>query len=296
MSWQVLTAVSPREQVDLLSLALEQLGALAVTLEDGEDRPILEPGPGMTPLWPTVRLSALFDADTERAPVTAALARLDTLPRPDQLHWQTLADQDWTRVWLERFEPMHFGHDLWVVPGGQEAPGGTVIRLDPGLAFGTGTHPTTALCLEWLAAHPPRHQAVLDYGCGSGILAVAAALLGAGPVLAVDHDPQALIATGDNARRNGVSGRITASAPGDDDDWSARTMPLILANILAAPLVSLAPRLTACCEAGGSLILAGLLSAQADEVLAAYADGFDFSAADAVAERDGWVRLWGRRR
>jgi ribosomal protein L11 methyltransferase len=270
--------------------ALFDLGALAVTLEDAADDPVLEPAPGQTPLWPTVRLKALFPEDADRAWLAESLAR--RVPSRPEVQFELVVDRAWEREWLKDFRPMRFGRRLWVCPGGMPAddPDAIRIELDPGLAFGTGTHPTTALCLEWLDGHDVAGRQVVDYGCGSGILAIAAARLGAATVHAMDIDPQALIATHDNAVRNGVRERITLAAepglePGGAD--------VLLANILAGPLVELAPRFAQAVRPGGALALSGLLADQAAAVTAAYRPWFDIATA---ATRDGWVLLAGRRR
>jgi ribosomal protein L11 methyltransferase len=265
--------------------ALFELGAVAVTLEDAADDPVLEPGPGETPLWPTVVVKALFDPHTDPASLQRALA--ESLPGTPPPRLEMLADQAWERVWLEDFRPMRFGRRLWVCPGGLPAGDADAIRieLDPGLAFGTGTHPTTALCLEWLDGQDLGGCSVVDYGCGSGILAIAAARLGAAHVLAVDIDPQALIATRDNAARNHVASALTVTG---DPTLAPRSADVLLANILAGPLVELAPRFAAALVPGGRLALSGLLPEQADAVTAAYRPWFHIGT---TTMRDGWVLL-----
>jgi ribosomal protein L11 methyltransferase len=269
--------------------ALLELGAVAVTLEDAADDPVLEPGPGETPLWPTVVVKALFDPDTNPAALERALA--EALPDGPSPRFEVLADQAWERVWLEDFRPMRFGRRLWVCPGGLPAGDADAIRieLDPGLAFGTGTHPTTALCLEWLDGQDLAGCSVVDYGCGSGILAVAAAKLGAAHVVAVDIDPQALIATRDNALRNRVAGTLTVTG---EPALAPRSADVLLANILAGPLVELAPRFAEAVVPGGRLALSGLLPGQADAVTAAYRPWFHI---ETTTTRDGWVLLSARR-
>jgi ribosomal protein L11 methyltransferase len=285
--------------------ALLAAGACAITLEDEGDDPVLEPLPGTTPLWPRVRLKALFDGATNpeellstlRAELGGELAR--SLAGAS---FETLADRAWEREWLKDFKPMRFGRRLWICPGGQqpdeaqlrgtESP--VLIELDPGLAFGTGTHPTTALCLEWLDAAPLGGKRVIDYGCGSGILAIAAARLGAAGVLAVDIDPQALLATRDNAERNGVAQLIESRLVEDGaDDSGAEPADILLANILAGPLESLAPTLAARVRPGGLLVLSGILREQAEAVATRYAPWFDIGP---VVVRDDWARLDGVRR
>jgi ribosomal protein L11 methyltransferase len=270
--------------------ALFELGAVSVTLEDAADDPVLEPAPGETPLWPTVVVKAVFGAGVDADVLTACLAQ--ALPDAPAPRFEVLPDKPWEREWLKDFKPMRFGRRLWVCPGGLPAGAADAIRieLDPGLAFGTGTHPTTALCLEWLDGQEIAGRAVVDYGCGSGILAIAAAKLGAGSVVAMDIDPQALIATHQNAERNGVSACIDVTC---NPLLTAGSADLVLANILAGPLVELAPRFAQVLRPGGHLALSGLLLEQADTVTSAYRPWFDIGTA---ANRDGWALLAGRRR
>lgn len=271
--------------------ACRKLGAIAVSLADAGDHPLLEPEPGATPLWPEVRLTALFEQSADPRHCAAVLTAVLGLP-DDAVRIEHVADRPWEREWLRDFRPMRFGGRLWVCPGGQRAPAAdaAVLELDPGLAFGTGTHATTALCLEWLDGHALAGRRVLDYGCGSGILALAALRLGAASATAFDTDPQALTATHGNARRNALADRLAVA-----ETPAAIRGPydVVLANILAGPLVSLAPVLAGHCAAGGMIVLAGLLEAQAPEVAAAYGPWFDIAAA---ARRDGWTMLAGRRR
>lgn len=272
--------------------ALEDLGAGAVTYSDAGDSPVLEPAPGETPLWPATLVTALFDdtldVDALSAGLRAAL-ELDELPA-----WrvETLADRAWEREWLRDFRPMRFGKRLRVCPTGSvvEDPDAVVLDMDPGLAFGTGTHATTALCLEWLDAARIAERRVLDYGCGSGILAIAALLLGAREATATDIDPQALTATRANAARNDVAGRLGVVAP---DELGDTAFDVVLANILAAPLAALAPRLAGLTRGGGEIVLSGILASQADEIRAAYEPWFEI--APAVARED-WIMISGRRR
>ncbi|HEY7753399.1 MAG TPA: 50S ribosomal protein L11 methyltransferase [Steroidobacteraceae bacterium] len=267
------------------------LGATAVSLTDGGDHPVLEPAPGEMPLWPELRLLALFGQAADPRMLAAVLTAVLGLPE-SSIRIEELADRAWEREWLRDFRPMRFGRRLWVCPGGQRAPAADalVLELDPGLAFGTGTHATTALCLAWLDGLPLAGRRVLDYGCGSGILALAALKLGAAAATAFDIDPQALQATGENAKRNRLEAGLTiaagtASIHGPFD--------VVLANILAGPLVELAPALARFCAPGGAIALAGLLDAQAPEVTRAYGPWFDIEPA---ARRDGWTMLAGRRR
>ncbi|HEX9706853.1 MAG TPA: 50S ribosomal protein L11 methyltransferase [Steroidobacteraceae bacterium] len=271
--------------------ACTRLGAIALSLADAGDEPLLEPAPGATPLWHEIRLRALFPETPTPTLLAATLEVVLGLPAA-AIRIEHLADRAWEREWLRDFRPMRFGRRLWVCPAGQRpveaAP--VVLELDPGLAFGTGTHATTALCLEWLDARPLAGLAVLDYGCGSGILALAALKLGAASACAFDIDPQALLATRENAMKNGLSDRVAVAS---EAEAIAGSFDLVLANILAQPLIELAPRLAAHSRTGGALILAGLLERQSTEVAQAYRPWFDI---ETTAEREGWVLLSGRRR
>lgn len=268
--------------------ALQQLGALSVTFTDAADQPIFEPGVNETPLWQTTEVVALFEAGTDPAALTTALhyriAPLQPLLRADPLE-----DKDWVRAWMDHYQPMDFGHGLWICPSHRSPPPTATVSvmLDPGLAFGTGTHPTTAMCLRYLAAQPPHGQLVIDYGCGSGILALAAARLGARHVYAVDNDPQALLATSRNAEQNQVADRISAGLPGQLDLPPVQTL---LANILAGPLVSLAPTFARLAAPGGTIVISGILATQAPDIYAAYQH--DFTLAE-FARQEEWVCLAG---
>lgn len=285
--------------------ALEDLGALSVTLVDadadtGNERAILEPGVGQTPLWNALVLTALFPVDTDALVLLAALEAFDPGLDWTRAGFRTVQDEDWERAWLDQFKPMRFGTRTWIVPWNHELPAearaadAAVVRLDPGLAFGSGTHPTTALCLRWLDGLATQGllqgRTVLDFGCGSGILALAALKLGAAQAIGVDNDPQALIATGDNAERNGVQPRLAAYLP---DDEPAGTYPVVVANILASALDALAETLAARVAPGGRIALSGILHGQEGELLERYAAWFD----DLRTEQDGdWMRIDGVRR
>jgi ribosomal protein L11 methyltransferase len=275
--------------------ALLAAGAASITLEDAGDDPVLEPPPGSTPLWPRVRIRALFDSATESDAVLRELRSTLAAPLPE-LTFEQIADRAWEREWLKDFRPMRFGQRLWICPGGQRpqldeataAP--CLIELDPGLAFGTGTHPTTALCLEWLDSAPLQGKLVVDYGCGSGVLAIAALKLGAAAAVAIDIDPQALIATRENAARNQVAERLTVALP--DEAPPGRT-EILLANILAEPLLELAPSFAERVAPGGSVVLSGILRRQEAPVATRYAAWFDMRPA---IVRDDWALLYGLRR
>jgi ribosomal protein L11 methyltransferase len=267
--------------------ALLAAGATSITLEDAGDDPVLEPPPGATPLWPRVRIKALFDSMTPADVLRASFPNAT---------FEHIADRAWEREWLKDFHPMRFGRRLWICPGGQRpqldesAATQCLIELDPGLAFGTGTHPTTALCLEWLDGTPLDGKSVVDFGCGSGVLAIAALKLGAAAALAIDIDPQALLATRDNAARNHVSERLTVASP--DEAPSGRT-EILLANILAEPLLELVPSFAERVAPGGSVVLSGILRSQAAPIASRYAAWFDMRPATV---RDDWALLHGVRR
>jgi ribosomal protein L11 methyltransferase len=276
---------------DAAEAACFEAGALAVTWTDTRDDAILEPGPGEFRLWPAPRLTASFPADAASAALIASLGRALGVAAA-RWHVEAVADRAWEREWLADFHAMRFGDRLWVAPAHDpvDVPGAVVVRLDPGLAFGTGTHPTTALCLAWLDARLEPGMRVIDFGCGSGILAIAAVRLGAREAWAYDIDPQALVATRDNAVANDVETLVhvvttPTALPGRID--------VVMANILAGPLCELAPTMAVHVRPGGALVLAGLLASQADEVAAAHAPWFDM---DRFGEREGWVALSGRRR
>jgi len=275
--------------------ALEACGALSVTLSDAADQPLLEPGPGETPIWQQVVVTGLFDdsCDVEQASSNIVRA-LGSDADAAELKIETIEDRDWVRAWMDDFKPMRFGTRLWICPSVYQPPepDAVNIMLDPGLAFGTGTHPTTALCLRWLDAHPPAHKQVIDYGCGSGVLAIAALLLKASRVTAVDNDPQALQASHDNALRNQVTDRLDVCAPpGLDNKLSEQKVDLLIANILAGPLQELAPVLARLLKPGARLVLSGILLEQAESVKQAYADTIDWLA---MTEEQGWICLEGR--
>jgi ribosomal protein L11 methyltransferase len=259
---------------------------------DAEDQPIFEPELNTTPLWSHTHLLALFEADTDADHVLAHLRLLTDAELPEHTH-EVIEDQDWERSWMDNFNPMRFGQRLWIVPSWHAAPEPDAVNLllDPGLAFGTGTHPTTALCLEWLDGQDLAGCNVLDFGCGSGILAIAALLLGAEQAVGTDIDVQALEASRDNAGRNNVPAeKFPLYLP---EDLPQVPADVLVANILAGPLVALAPQLASLVKPGGRLALSGILAEQGDEVAAAYADTFEL---DPIANREGWVRITGRRR
>jgi ribosomal protein L11 methyltransferase len=291
MPWLQFSLDVPGEQADAVSAVIDDAGALSVTILDAADEPLLEPLPGETPLWSSTRIVALFEPGTDPQSLQQSLRGLLEMPEL-QLQVEQLDDRDWSTTWRDTFGAMRFGSRLWVCPVGED-PAQTdavVVHLDPGLAFGTGTHATTALCLQWLDAHPPAGLSVIDYGCGSGILAIAAYKLGAQDVVAVDIDPQALQATRENALRNQINARLSVMFPQDLD---AGPVDVVLANILANPLIEHAAALAGLVKQGGYLVLTGILAEQADAVMTAYRQWFDFSA---PVQREEWILLAGIRR
>ncbi len=271
-------------------------GAWSVTLSDAADNPVLEPGPGETPLWENTRITGLFSSDADLTLLEndlLATFELAGLP-PHQV--ERLADRAWEREWLKDFGPMRFGERLWISPGHGtvEQDGAVVIQLDPGLAFGTGTHATTALCLDWLDGLSLQGKTMLDYGCGSGVLAIAALKLGCRSATAMDIDPQAVIATGQNAGANDVLERLRVL---DGADEISGSFDVVVANILAGPLVQFAESITSTIAGRGMLALSGVLCEQAASVMAAYEPWIAFDE-PAFREQDGqtWSRLTGSRR
>src|SRR5882762_4171294 len=278
--------------VELVEAALSEIDACSITFVDRGDEPVLEPKPGEIRLWSDTLVRALFQESSTDAALN--LDRLATALGPhitETARVRRVENQEWERVWLSDWKSMRFGRRLWVCPTAAEPPddpNAVVVRLDPGLAFGTGTHPTTALCLQILDSLPVAGRNVIDYGCGSGILGIAALKLGAAHVWAVDLDPQALLATHDNATRNGVSSSIDVQGV----EVGLRQAYCVMANILAGPLIELAPTLPLACEPGGYLLLSGLLKTQAYEVKAAYGHAFDRVQ---VVERDDWCCIYARK-
>ncbi|MGB5347873.1 MAG: 50S ribosomal protein L11 methyltransferase [Woeseia sp.] len=276
----------PPEAVEAL---FTRFGAHAVTLSDAGDDPVLEPGVGETPLWSNTRITGLFSADADFDAMRAALSDEFSLPTAPTHRIEALADRRWEREWLKDFRPMCFGERLWVSPHDQapEVADAIVVSLDPGLAFGTGTHQTTALCLRWLDGQTLTGKRLLDFGCGSGILAIAALKLGAASATAIDIDPQAITATRSNAEQNGVAGRLSTGS-----ERPAENFDIVLANILAAPLIEYAEWLSDRLPRGGALVLSGILAHQVESVREAYSRWIQF---DATALDNGWARLSGYR-
>jgi len=290
VSWLEIRFQLPRNKLPDVEQQLEALSALSLSLEDAGDQPLLEPAPGETPIWDKVIVVALFDKNRDAHLIKAALSQLSSLQ-----HWQvnTIEDQDWERVWMDQFVPIKFGRKLWICPTWHIPPEPSAVNLmlDPGLAFGSGTHPTTALCLKWLDAHPPRNKCVVDYGCGSGVLALAALLLGADEVSGIDIDPQALKASRANAEINNISESqlrlyTAETAPDNQAD-------LLLANILSGPLIFLASKLSRLVKAEGTIVLSGILEDQSQAVVDAYKPWFDITS---IVINESWACLTGKKR
>jgi len=293
MPWLQLKFATEQAQVDEVSDYMMALGALSITYEDAEDNPILEPLPGETPLWQALIVTALFDATVD---TTATLNEIKQSAHSSAIQnptFEALEDKDWERAWMDSFHPMQFGQRLWIVPSWRQPPEPDAVNLllDPGLAFGTGTHPTTSLCLQWLDGADLTDKSVLDYGCGSGILAIAAVLLGAKQVTAIDIDPQALTATLDNMQRNNIAEHLIER--GQPELAEGKTFNLVVANILAGPLKQLAPSIASKVSEEGELVLSGLLAEQAEEISQVYEKWFTMK--PAIIEGD-WIRLEGIKR
>lgn len=288
--WLQATLTVDKSHAPLIELLLESLGAVAVTLIDAGDQPMLEPGPGETPLWPATRVTGLFGGDTDVDMLRSAISRAPGADGGHSLSLTRLQDRDWERAWMDRFQPMRFGQRLWIRPSGREIAqeGAVIVDLDPGLAFGTGTHQTTALCLSWLDGHDVGGQTVIDFGCGSGVLVIAALKLGASRAIAVDHDPQAVLATRDNAERNQVSDRLDVK---HTDEFTATRADIVLANILANVLIELSPQILGLLKPGGQLVMSGILKDQATAVANTFQERIDFEPMESMGD---WVLLHGR--
>lgn len=292
MAWHQISVITNESTAPKLADFFDHLGAVSVTYMDAEDEPIYEPAPGETTIWHNTQVIALYEWDAEPALIKSLVDAQFQQEALGDWHYEEIADQAWERAWMEYYHPMKFADKLWVCPTGQErTEAGTVcLTLDPGLAFGTGTHPTTALCLEWLASHDLTGKTVIDYGCGSGILAVAAILMGATVVYAVDIDPQALTATHNNALKNQVQDKVLCYFP---EQFTAIPADVVLANILAKPLIDLSVQISNLVAPGGRLVLSGILQEQTESVLSAYQPAIHFGP---PAQQEDWIRLDGRKR
>ena len=293
MSWLQISINATKQTAESVETTLLDAGALSVTLKDAADEPILEPDIGTTPLWKSAIITGLFDNTMEQNTLIDHLR--SELPKSCEIAFETLDDKDWSRAWMDNYTAMQFGERLWVCPWHIEPPDPAAInlRLDPGLAFGTGTHPTTALCLTWLDRNITQQDNILDYGCGSGILAIAALLLGAHHADGVDLDEQAIIATIENTRANNVEAQLAAMTVKQfQKNKEPKKYDIVLANILSGPLVELAPILQTYVKPDGDIVLSGILQEQAEETRDAYAQYFEMG--DIEIEED-WVLLHGRK-
>ncbi len=292
MSWLQLRIAVDKSEVEALEDALLASGAVSVTLEDGADNPILEPGVGETPLWNSLIVTGLYPADIH-TDLAVQLLRENYYGQLLQWRWEILEDQPWETLWTEHYQPIQCGEKLWICPSWREPPNPDAVNLslDPGLAFGSGTHATTFLCLQWLDAQVLAGKTVIDFGCGSGILAIAALLLGAKQVVATDNDPQALLATRENARRNDLSeAQLSVCLP---QDLNIGAADIVLANILAEPLITLAGQLTALTAPSGLLCLSGMIASQTEAVMSAYSEHFNFASPSCQEE---WFCLTAEKR
>ena len=289
MSWLRIVVDANRDEGPAIETVLQQHGAVSVSFEDRADEPVFELLPGETPLWSEIRVTGLFPRDALAPAILTAIKTALGHTLVDS-RVELLADQDWERVWLDRFQPTRVGHNLWICPTHMDPPDpdAVTIFIDPGLAFGSGTHPTTAMCLDWLSRQDLRDRTVLDYGCGSGILAIAALKLGAREAWGVDIDPRALDVASDNARTNDVGGRFHTCLP---QDLATKDFDVLVANILSGPLIALSGTFHGLIVPNGLIALSGILAAQADEVADAYASGFRLVS----RQQDGWTLLSGAR-
>lgn len=290
MPWLQIRVQTTPDYVPAFEDTLLECGALVVTFEDVHDDPVYEPELNTTPLWNHTRVTGLFEADADIEHIRPVVEhKAQQLGQSDiNLKIEILEDKDWIREWMDSYHPIQFGKRLWVCPSWREVPDANAVNLmlDPGLAFGTGTHPTTALCLEWLDSVDCKNKTVVDYGCGSGILGIAALLLGASNMIGIDIDPQAVEATQANAERNGIeASRYEVKLPPYEGDIKA---DIVVANILAGPLAELAPVITALVKPNGQLALSGILANQAHNVIDAYREAFHI---DSVTEKEEWVRI-----
>ncbi|HDL9483589.1 TPA: 50S ribosomal protein L11 methyltransferase [Vibrio cholerae] len=273
-------------------MLMEETGAVSVTFLDAKDTPVFEPLPGETRLWGDTDVVALYEADMDTSLILQQIKASNMLAEGFAHKVEQVEDKDWEREWMDNFHPMQFGRRLWICPSWREVPDPQAVNvmLDPGLAFGTGTHPTTALCLEWLDNLDLTGKTVIDFGCGSGILAIAAIKLGAAKVIGIDIDPQALLASKDNAARNGVEDQIDVYLPKDQPE--GLVADVVVANILAGPLRELSPTIKGLLKPGGQLAMSGILDTQAESVAEFYRDDLEL---DPIAEKSEWCRISGRK-
>jgi ribosomal protein L11 methyltransferase len=295
MTWLQAHLTSDKASSRILESLLEELGALSVTLTDAGDEPQLETAPGEERIWSETVVTGLFAGDTEKTALEKAIRdAIERLGIRATLALEPLEDQDWERAWMENFHPMRFGERLWILPHDRQLPDDAVdpviVFLDPGLAFGSGTHPTTALCLRWLDSQDLAGKSLVDFGCGSGILAIAALKLGAASALGIDHDPQALMASAQNAKDNGVADRLTLAGSNTPVGEQA---DIVIANILASILIELAQEIGSLVRPGGQLALSGILAEQAGAVMEAFTDMFEL---EEPCQLDDWILIAGVRK
>lgn len=290
MAWVQIRLNSTNKQAEAISDFLEEIGAVSVTFMDSQDTPIFEPLPGETRLWGNTDVVGLFDAETDMQVIKEELIASGLVAADFTHKIEQIEDKDWEREWMDNFHPMQFGKRLWICPSWREVPDPSAVNvmLDPGLAFGTGTHPTTALCLQWLDSLDLEGKTVIDFGCGSGILAIAALKLGAKRAIGIDIDPQAILASTNNAVANGVADRLELFLAKDQP--KDLVADVVVANILAGPLKELAPNIITLVKPQGDLGLSGILATQAESVCEAYAADFNL---DPVEEKEEWCRITG---
>lgn len=292
MPWIQLTVAASEAHAPQVGELLTELGALAVTFRDAQDNPIFEPPKGEAIFWHETLVTGLFDAETDLQPIINHLAQSEFFADDFSYKTDAIEDKDWEREWMDNFHPIKFGERLWVCPSWRDIPDPKAVNilLDPGMAFGTGTHPTTALCLAWLDQQPLNGKTIVDFGCGSGILAIAALLLGAERAIGIDIDQQALLASRENAERNGVADKLELYLPEQQPELKA---DIVLANVLAGPLKELATVIAGFVDQQGELVMSGILSTQTEAVMAAYQTEFEFTPPQQQAE---WMMLHGRRK
>ena len=304
MAWQQLHLQCEKDNVDLAEALLLEAGALSIALDDAGDQPLFEPLPGESPLWDEVILTGLFDANTDagnRQLLEKLSHEIGAQVQASRTWVSAVDDKDWEREWMSNYKPIECANDLWIVPNWLTPPNpdATNIIMDPGLAFGTGYHATTRLCLDWLTEQDLTDKVVIDYGCGSGILGIAALLLGARQVYAVDIDPQAVLATNQNAARNDVDNRLQAFLPEDFNNYwqqnDVKPVNIMVANILAKPLIGLAPYFATLMAPKSRIVLAGLIESQTEQVTEAYQPYFDLDPKHAFTAQEDqhWQRLSG---